>query len=90
MANTRIVGIDFGTSTSVVRVKRYDENNNPLVDKLTTQSVVFNMGSSMVPTLIRKCGNAVYYGYDAEIKKRNSDLYQIFKIDLESSHCRNA
>ena len=65
MSNTRVIGIDFGTSTSVIRIKRYDDKNDPLIDKLTTQSVVFNMGSTMVPTLIRKHDGGAYYGYDA-------------------------
>lgn len=86
MSNTRVIGIDFGTSTSVVRIKRYDDKKVPLVDKLTTQSVVFNMGSTMVPTLIRKYDGGAYYGYDAVNNKKNTVLYQNFKVDLESDN----
>ncbi len=81
----RIIGIDFGTSTSVIRVKRY-KDGKPLVDKLNTQAVTFNMGSTMLPTLIRKIENGTYYGYEAQIPKKNSTLYQNFKIKLESDN----
>ena len=48
----RIIGVDFGTSTSVIRVKRY-ENGKPLGEKLDTKGVIFGNGSlsEMVPSL---------------------------------------
>lgn len=79
----RIVGIDFGTSTSVIRVKRY-ENGIPVGDTSHVLPVTFNMGSTVVPTLIRESTSGKSYGYDAQIPKRNSTTYQNFKVDLES------
>ena len=43
MAVERITGVDFGTSTSVIRVKRYADGN-PISNGLTTQAVTFDMG----------------------------------------------
>ncbi len=41
MSAERIIGVDFGTSTSVIRVKRY-ENGEPIGEKLETKEVIFN------------------------------------------------
>ena len=49
MAVERIIGVDFGTSTSVIRVKRY-ENGNPIGEKLETKEVIFGGNGAMVPT----------------------------------------
>ena len=85
MAVQRIIGVDFGTSTSVIRVKRY-ENGKPagVGEKLETGSVVFNGMYPMVPTLIQRVGDSTYYGYDAQIAKKKAVLYQGFKVKLES------
>lgn len=80
----RIVGIDFGTSTSVIRVKRY-EDGVPIGDANLVMPVTFNMGSTVVPTLIKETSSGKSYGYDAQIPKRNSTTYQNFKVDLEST-----
>ena len=50
MAIERIIGIDFGTSTSVIRVKRY-ENKKPvgIGTRLDTQKVF-----DLVPTVIQE------------------------------------
>ncbi len=53
MSVERIIGVDFGTSTSVIRVKRY-QDGEPVGNQLETKPVTFNMGSTMVPTLIQK------------------------------------
>ena len=42
MAAKRIIGIDFGTSTSVVRVKRYGEDRTPIGDRLFVNNVLFD------------------------------------------------
>ena len=83
MSVERIIGVDFGTSTSVIRVKRYEDGES-IEERLFTKPVVFNMGSSVVPTLIRQTNGDVVYGYQAEIQRKNSDLYQSFKVLLES------
>ena len=84
MSKERIVGIDFGTSTSVIRVKNYDEKGKPIGDELFTQSVTFNHGSSMVPSVIRKVNNVYAFGHEADIAARNAEYFRSFKIDLQS------
>lgn len=86
MAAERIIGVDFGTSTSVIRVKRY-ENGKPLGEALETREVVFG-GGSMVPTLVmRKEDDASvsYFGYEAQQKKKRFNSFHSFKMDLESA-----
>lgn len=85
MSVERIIGVDFGTSTSVIRVKRYDEGK-PIGDRLETKSVLFNMGSPIVPTLVQKfkTGENTYFGYEAEIAHKNTETYRNFKMDIEN------
>lgn len=85
MPAERIIAIDFGTSTSVVRVKRY-QDGKPIGDRLETKPVTFNMGSTVVPTLIqrRDTGESLYFGYDAEIPRRNTVILRNFKIEIEA------
>lgn len=87
MAVERIIGIDFGTSTSVIRVKRY-EDGKPVGEKLETKEVNFSDLGTTVPTLIQKKDDdesAVYYGYNAQQKRKKTTTYHSFKVDLESS-----
>ena len=79
----RVIGIDFGTSTSVIRVQRYE--NGTALDPVP-KAVTFNNGSPMVPTLIQKPegGQGAYYGYDAEVQRRRTKTYRNFKLALES------
>lgn len=85
MSVERIIGVDFGTSTSVIRVKRY-EDGKPVGDRLETKAVTFNMGSTIVPTLVQKfkTGENAYFGYDAEVAHKNTKTYQNFKVDIEN------
>ncbi len=84
MSVERIIGIDFGTSTSVMRVKRYQENGQPVDDRLYTAEVKF-ANSSLVPTLIRKMqAGEPYYGYEAQKEHKKSTLFDNFKVNLES------
>lgn len=87
MSAERIIGVDFGTSTSVIRVKRY-ENGQPVGEKLETKEVTFGGGSSTVPTLVMKKDgddSLVYYGHEAQQKKRHFTNFHSFKVDLEST-----
>lgn len=87
MAVERLIGVDFGTSTSVIRVKRY-ENGKPIGEKLETKEVIYGGNGSIVPTLVmRKDDDAsvCYFGYEAQQKKKNFSNFHSFKMNLESS-----
>ena len=86
MAVERIIGIDFGTSTSVIRVKRY-KDGQPVGDPLEVKQITFDLGSTMVPTLVQKrdTGETVYFGYDANIPHKKTKTFSNFKVDLENS-----
>ena len=85
MATERIIGVDFGTSTSVIRVKRY-QDGRPVGDPLEVKQITFGKGNSMVPTLVQKrdSGETVFFGCDAEIPHRGTKTLGNFKVDLES------
>mgnify|MGYP004528362093 FL=1 len=85
MGVERIIGIDFGTSTSVIRVKRY-QDGAPVGDPLEVKQITFDMGSSMVPTLVQKRdnGETVFFGHDASISHKGTKTFSNFKVDLEN------
>ncbi len=87
MSAERIIGVDFGTSTSVIRVKRY-ENGEPIGEILETKGVVFGSNGAMVPTLVMKKKDdesVTYYGYEAQKRRKDFTNFHSFKVDLESS-----
>ena len=86
MGVERIIGIDFGTSTSVIRVKRYKDGQS-VGDPLEVKQITFDLGSTMVPTLVQKRrnnGETVYFGYDANVPHKDTSTFSNFKIDLEN------
>lgn len=79
--STRIIGIDFGTSTTVVRVHNIGTGNRIV-------PVTVN-GQRTIPTIAfrQNDSNEMYYGYDAQAKIDSNvegDLYKNFKMDLIS------
>ena len=87
MAVERIIGVDFGTSTSVIRVKRY-ENGTYVGEKLETKDVVFN-NTPITPTLVQinkdDPSKKPYFGYEAQQYRKDYNDFHSFKMDLESA-----
>ena len=84
-----LIGIDFGTSTSVICCMRY-QNGEPIGDLSSIKNVVFENSSPTTPTLIQRAGDASYYGQEATVAHRRrgqtETLYSNFKIQLESPY----
>lgn len=78
---TRIIGIDFGTSTTVVRVHNIGKENRIV-------PVTVN-GQRTIPTIAfqPKDSDEIYYGYDAQAKIESmfeGTVYENFKMNLIS------
>ena len=91
----RIIGIDFGTSTSVVRAKNYSVTGEDWksLDRniIAADSVTFNNGAVMVPTLVQKVNDSsTYFGYDAAMSRKGAVTYQNFKVELKGENSENA
>ncbi len=85
MAKERIIGIDFGTSTSVIRAKRYEDGKPLLGERLDVHEVKFD-NQNTVPTQLRfKSDDPTvrYYGHGAQEDKTGFEHYHNFKMDLE-------
>lgn len=84
MPTERIIGIDFGTSTSLVKVKTYRDGKPVDGDPTSTQAVEFDNGRTTAPTLIRFLETEEYFGQEAISPKVGSTLCKNFKLDLQS------
>lgn len=77
---TRIIGIDFGTSTTVVRVHNVGENNRVVPMAVN--------GMRTIPTIAFESSDGeMYYGYDAQAKidsNAEGNVYKNFKMNLIS------
>ena len=80
----RLIGIDFGTSTTVVHIKNYTDGRPSDGDSTSIQYVEFD-GQGMVPSLIQKVDDTYYFGYDAKQPKKDEKVYRNFKMKLEST-----
>lgn len=95
MQTKRVIGIDFGTSTTVVRVKRYEEEGKPIGDRLYTANLLFD-GKDYVPTLIQIPEDETInpelelseddceFGHYAAVEQPGMRTYRNFKVELES------
>lgn len=84
------VGIDFGTSTTVVSIASYDENNSlihtqslPLKQKLPDETIYF---SEIIPSVIAWVNKKIFVGEGAsQLKyqlKRGKNIWYSFKMEL--------
>ncbi len=83
---TRIIGVDFGTSTSVVCVKRY-KDGSPVGDAFSSSYVTFGngQGDARAYTLVRRNSDGTYTcGREAGDEAPGSEVFREFKMDLES------
>lgn len=83
MPTERIIGIDFGTSTSVIKIKTY-KDNEPIGIANAVEYVRFDNKDSL-PTLVYETGEGKFLiGYEAENAAVKGILRQNFKLDLIS------
>ena len=86
----RLIGIDFGTSSTFVKVKRYESNRPVDGGYLDFKSVIFDTGSgsSALPTVIQtvqdEAGQHSWFGLEAEALRPGGVLHRNFKLELES------
>jgi len=85
MSDYTVVGIDFGTSTTVVKVRNYFEAGTTPAD---CHALQFNNSNSL-PTLIYEAGDGrLYFGKEAQTRKSGEEsgsegqLYENFKMRL--------
>ncbi len=82
----RVIGIDFGTSSTYMNVKRYDPDN-PTEDSFNYIPVAFEHGESKgnLMSVIRENSDGTYdFGRIANEEMEGATIYRNFKMDLES------
>ena len=84
----RVIGIDFGTSTTYMNVKRYN-GNQPDGDRFSYIPVMFNYGESSgyVATIVRENADGSFdFGEKAAEPLAGSRIYSEIKMRLESDN----
>lgn len=82
----RVIGIDFGTSTTYMNVKRYN-GNKPIEDCFSYMPVVFNYGESsgFVTSIVRENADGTFdFGEKASEQLEGAHIYTETKMLLES------
>lgn len=82
----RVIGIDFGTSTTYMNVKRYN-GNKPLEDAFSYMPVMFNYGESSgyVSTIVRENADGSFdFGEKASEQMDGATIYTEIKMQLEN------
>ena len=82
----RVIGIDFGTSTTYMNVKRYN-GSQPLEDTFSYLPVLFEYGGSsgFVATIVRENADGSFdFGEKASEPLTGSTVHREFKMRLES------
>ena len=82
----RIIGIDFGTSTTYMNVKRY-HGDQPAEDRFSYMPVVFNYGESsgFVSSIVRENADGTFdFGEKAREQLEGAKIYEEVKMSLES------
>lgn len=86
----RVIGIDFGTSTSLIRSKRY-QNDQPIGDSYSVSAITYGNGAgdSKAVTLVRHNADDTFTcGRYGEEKLEGSTVYREFKMNLEDPDLR--
>ena len=80
----RRIGIDFGTSTTVLQVKNYEDDGiTPVGDRIDTKDVKFGK-QSYCDTYVKQKQNRWYCGLEATKNIPDSITYANFKMQIES------
>lgn len=80
----RRIGIDFGTSTTVLQVKNYESDGvTPIGDRIDTKDVKFGK-QSYCDTYVKQRQDRWYCGPEALKNIPDAKLYTNFKMQLES------
>ena len=82
----RVIGIDFGTSTTYMNVKRYN-GDKPVEDRFSYMPVMFNYGESsgFVSSVVRRNADGTFdFGEKATELLEGAQIYTEFKMRLES------
>lgn len=86
----RVIGIDFGTSTTYMNVKRYNDGQ-PVEDAFSYMPVMFNYGESSgyVASIVRENADGSFdFGEKAAEQLDGARVYREFKMRLESPDAR--